>query len=261
MNENSGSPLEEADYLRQRLDPRPADVAYLHLADLRLALGSVTTTQPLRVLDFGCGGSPYRSLFPNADYRRADFVGAQGLDYVISGEGRIDERDETFDLVLSTQVLEHCANAQAYLTECWRLLRPGGQLVCSTHGTFEDHACPQDFRRWTADGLRLEIAAAGFSVFEVQKVTCGPRVVVFLMQQMLPNLRKTNWFSWGWRVVGHLMGWFRGPINRACDRYWSRYRVMDMNAAEPGSNLYIVVLGRASKSLRDAEPVNSAGSA
>jgi SAM-dependent methyltransferase len=239
--------LEEAEYLRQRLQPDPGDVDYLHLADLRAALAAVASTAPLRVLDFGCGGSPYRSLFPNAEYRRADFAGGAGLDYVISAKGCIDERDEAFDLVLSTQVLEHCRDARAYLAECRRLLRPGGQLICSTHGTFEDHACPEDFRRWTADGLRLELETSGFAVADIRKVTGGPRAVLFLMERMLPNLRKGNWFARMWRISGHVLGWLRPTLHRACDRYWPNYRVMKVDAEEPGSNLYVAVLARASK--------------
>lgn len=257
MPDSQASQLEQDEYVRQRLEPHPADPAYLHLADLRLALGLVATAEPLRVLDFGCGGSPYRALFANADYRRADFAGARDLDYLIGSGGRIEERDEVFDLILSTQVLEHCADANAYLAECRRLLRPGGRLICSTHGTFEDHACPHDYRRWTADGLRLEIEAAGLVVGDLRKVTCGPRVILFLMQQTLPNLRKGNWFAHAWRIVGHVLSWLRPALHRACDRYWPQYRVMDVGAAEPGSNLYIVVMAYASKPIQATESAAS----
>ena len=254
MSNSHTAALEEAAYLRQRLDPEPADPAYLHLSDLRMALASVASPNAIRILDFGCGGSPYRSLFPNAEYRRADFPGAKGLDYVIDLDGRIKESDGVFDLVLSTQVLEHCRDAHGYLQECLRLLRPGGRLVCSTHGTFEDHACPNDFQRWTADGLRLELERAGFGVSRICKVTCGPRLILFLMQQVLPNLRKErgNWFSRGWRVLGHVLGWLRTTLHRGCDRYWSKYRVMEANSAEPGSNLYVVVFAEAFKPTRNS---------
>ena len=54
-------------------------------------------------------GSPYRSLFPNADYRRADFLRQEGdvLDYILDANSCVKEKDQTFDFILSTQVLEH----------------------------------------------------------------------------------------------------------------------------------------------------------
>ena len=57
-------------YNRARLRPIPGEPDYLHLRDLRDALAPFATNDPIRILDFGCGGSPYRTLFPNADYRR-----------------------------------------------------------------------------------------------------------------------------------------------------------------------------------------------
>ncbi|HQH28450.1 MAG TPA: class I SAM-dependent methyltransferase, partial [Oligoflexia bacterium] len=80
---------------------------YLHLLDLKTAVSSYASSDSLRILDFGAGTSPYRSLFPNSDYRRADLPGSPAVDYVLSAHSTIDEADEYFDLVISTQVLEH----------------------------------------------------------------------------------------------------------------------------------------------------------
>jgi SAM-dependent methyltransferase len=94
----------------------------------------------------------------------------------------VDEKSESFDIVLSTQVLEHVQQPGTYLSEAYRLLKPGGVFICTTHGTYEEHGCPHDFHRWTADGLREEIAGKGFVVDKVIKMTTGPRAVMFLME-------------------------------------------------------------------------------
>lgn len=78
--------LADAAYNRSRLAPDVADAGYMALADLRAALEGVRSDESIRVLDYGCGGSPYRSLFPNANYKRADCVDVPGLDYVIVDE-------------------------------------------------------------------------------------------------------------------------------------------------------------------------------
>jgi hypothetical protein len=72
--------LSEEIYLQQRLHPGPGDDLYLHLSDLRLAMNRVADDKAMRVLDFGCGGSPYRSLFPAAEYLRADLPGTPQVD-------------------------------------------------------------------------------------------------------------------------------------------------------------------------------------
>jgi hypothetical protein len=65
------------------------------------------------------------------------------------------------------------------------VLQPGGKLILTTHGVWEDHGCPYDFRRWTADGLSRELEQAGFQVRKVAKLTTGPRAILFLFAQIL----------------------------------------------------------------------------
>ena len=167
--------LEDSGYLRERQEPRPGDVFYLHLRDVLDAIRAHATSKKIRVLDFGSGGSPYRFLFPNAEYLRADLEG-EGLDFTISPEGRLaGETTADFELILSTQVLEHVPDPAVYLSECRRLLRPGGKLLLTTHGTYEDHLCPSDYFRWTADGLRLVLGNAGFKVNTIKKLTTAGR--------------------------------------------------------------------------------------
>jgi SAM-dependent methyltransferase len=66
--------------------------------------------------------------------------------------------------VLSTQVLEHVQDPDVYLAECARLLRPGGSLVLSTHGSMYYHADPDDYWRWTMAGLALLVERHGLVV-------------------------------------------------------------------------------------------------
>src|SRR5262249_6192357 len=141
--------------------------------------------------DYGSGGSPYRSLFPRADYRRADFLQADSdqLDYVLDAYSRVQQESQTFDLILSTQVAEHVTHPAVYFAECLRLPQPGRRLYCMTHGTFEDHGVPYDFQRWTADGLARDITKAGFDIIRLEKLTTGPRALLFQIDHLLNTLR------------------------------------------------------------------------
>ena len=181
--------IETKDYVRARLEPRRGDSDYLHLSDLLIALKQFASDNALTVLDYGCGGSPYKSLFPNADYKRADFGEMADLDYVIGTDSRVDEKDATFDLILSTQVAEHVSEPAVYFAECFRLLKNGGRFICTTHGTYPDHGCPYDFQRWTADGLARDLRNAGFEIERSLKLTTNARALMYLMQ------RFSGWFD------------------------------------------------------------------
>jgi hypothetical protein len=239
---NLSQALEADDYMRERLDPHPSSAFYLHLADLRKAIGQFESSEKIRILDYGCGGSPYRSLFRNSEYVRADFTPCQGLDFLLPADSSIPSPDSSFDMVLSTQVLEHVPEPGNYVAECFRVLRTGGSLVLTTHGLFEDHGCPYDFQRWTADGLRLLLERMGFRVRRAKKLTCGPRALCLFVNQGMWQLRapKSSLFgfaTWGLRRLSRLNpSW----LNRCADKYFKKYSIVD--AAEPNNTMYIALL-------------------
>lgn len=118
-----------------------------------------------RVLDYGCADQPYRAFLPaDADYVGADLAGNPEADTRIGADGGLELEDAGFDVVLSTQVLEHVADPFVYLRESWRVLRPGGRLLLSTHGLMIYHADPVDYWRWTGEGLHKILRDTGFEV-------------------------------------------------------------------------------------------------
>lgn len=126
-----------------------------------------------RVLDFGCGERPYEPWFvaAGASYAGADLGGAHEVS--IGADGRLGAGDASADLVASFQVLEHVWDVAGYLAEARRVLVPGGSLLLSTHGTWLYHPHPADYRRWTAEGLKREVEAAGFALVAMRPVA-GP---------------------------------------------------------------------------------------
>lgn len=240
--------LSDASYLAQRNAPSPGEPLYLHLSDLAAALRSAADANAgSRILDFGCGGSPYREIFGAADYRRADFESSPGIDFRIAEDGRIEAASGSFDLVLSSQVLEHVVDTSSYLEECRRVLRPGGVLVVTTHGTFKDHPCPGDFRRWTADGLRNDLAHAGFQVTEVRKLTTNGRALAFLLRTSIGSLASARRLPFGilfW-AVSQVLRVFPRSFDQWCDRYFSDCRAVP--AAIPGHDFYIALMAMCKK--------------
>jgi len=239
---NLSAILGAEEYARERLQPSTTGELYLHLADLRDALHSFATSERLRLLDYGCGGSPYRSFFPRAEYVRADFTPCTGLDFLLPVDSTIPRKAGLFDIVLSTQVLEHVPEPAHYIAECFRVLNPGGALLLTTHGLYEDHGCPYDFQRWTADGLRMLLEKAGFEVSAVKKLTCGPRAICFFLNHGFGYLRapKTSPFGFAMWMLRGLRRLSPAWLNRAADKHFKKYGVVD--AYTEGSNLYIALL-------------------
>lgn len=108
-----------------------------------------------RVLDVGCGPKPYYPFFAA---RATEYVGVDVVENPAAElRGSVEDLpvpDASFDLVLCTQVLEHCDDPRQAVAELRRVTAPGGRVLASTHGTQVYHPSPQDYWRWTHAGLR-----------------------------------------------------------------------------------------------------------
>jgi SAM-dependent methyltransferase len=101
-----------------------------------------------RILDDGCGGGGVAlslaeesalavgldldARFRGSGTRLRDEKGTANAGFVQGDGTRLPFRDGSYDLVFSHSVIEHVASAEAYLSECARVLRPGGVLYLST---------------------------------------------------------------------------------------------------------------------------------
>jgi SAM-dependent methyltransferase len=124
-----------------------------------------------RVLDYGCADTPYRRFFAQAtDYVAADLPGNPHATVDLNPDGTIPLPDAHFDVVLSTQVLEHVTDPGVYLAECARVLKPGGRLLLSTHGIMVYHPDPDDYWRWTCAGLKRAVEQAGLEIVHFEGI-------------------------------------------------------------------------------------------
>ena len=241
--------IKSREHIRERITPKLGDSLYLHLSDLLHAMTLFATEEAIDILDFGAGASPYRSLFPNARYRRADFEidGEDKLDYTLDESLVIAESANSFDLIISTQVLEHVLEPIVYLRECRRLLRPKGKLILTTHGVFADHPCPLDLHRWTADGLLKLAKNSGFSDAYVKKLTIGPRALLFLydMHGRSMHRREASIFSAIFAIYYRFHLVFRPAIHRWADMFFPNSRISQCHAA--AGDIYINLILCAAK--------------
>ncbi|HVQ32077.1 MAG TPA: glycosyltransferase [Vicinamibacteria bacterium] len=148
--------------------------------DGRLASGGLA-------LDLGCGAGPGLRFFAQRG------LGAVGLDrsrYALEQARRLAAprgllegdlgrglpfREESFDLVLASEVIEHLHDGPAFLRECRRILRPGGVLLLTTPNLWDvrrflfpllgriwsGYADPTHVNLYTPRRLHREMESAG----------------------------------------------------------------------------------------------------
>jgi 2-polyprenyl-6-hydroxyphenyl methylase / 3-demethylubiquinone-9 3-methyltransferase len=101
----------------------------------------------LRILDIGCGagvlceplarlGATVMGVEPGESNilaaRRHAFEAGLCIDYRCTTAEALADAGERFDIVLAMEVVEHVADAQAFLHRCARLVAAGGLMILST---------------------------------------------------------------------------------------------------------------------------------
>lgn len=103
---------------------------------------------PQKVLDYGAGSGLYAplwiSLFPSAELNFCDISSvamekfkakypqyADGYHLLVEGQAAAFP-DNSFDVVVSVEVMEHVRNIAFYLQDIHRLLKPGGYFIWTT---------------------------------------------------------------------------------------------------------------------------------
>ena len=66
----------------------------------------------------------------------------------------LPSNEETFDFIVSDQVVEHLENPQKAIQESYRVLKKGGIAIHTTCFINSLHLCPKDLWRFSPDALR-----------------------------------------------------------------------------------------------------------
>lgn len=151
-------------------------------ADLPRAAGRV-------VLDVGGGSAPYRAILDGqADtwvvlekdrHHAAELVTkGSGADYLVGAGEAIPLLDGTCDVVVLTEVLEHCNRPQEILAEIARVLKPGGRCIGTVPQYWHVHGWPSDYFRYTNHGLEYLAKEAGLEV-RLMQPKGGPLLLIW----------------------------------------------------------------------------------
>jgi SAM-dependent methyltransferase len=167
------------------------------------------------MLDYGCGGQPYKNFFmPKISrYIGADVAAAEGiiLDIEIEPGKALPLTPGSTDTLLSTQTLEHIEDFEFYMSECARLLRPNGVLILTAPMQWRHHEVPYDYWRFTKYGLISLLEHHEFSIKSISP--CGG-VYALIGQIFLSHLHER----------GVQKTWINKTINRLAlflDNHWN----------------------------------------
>lgn len=107
----------------------------------------------LEVGSYDVNGSPRSVILPlgPASYMGVDFQSGPGVDRIADASLLAEEfGPSSFDIVISTEMLEHASDWRGAVRSMKSVLKPNGLLVVTTRGPgFPYHGYPHDYWRFT----------------------------------------------------------------------------------------------------------------
>jgi SAM-dependent methyltransferase len=128
------------------------------------------------VLDLGGGQQQYREILSTlGEYVSIDIV--QGSD-IRGSVYSLPFKDSTFENISLIMVIEHLAEPKDALRECCRVLKKGGILMVTAPQYWHFHSWPNDYFRYTKEGLKHLCTEAHLEMVYIQSMG-GPFLVLF----------------------------------------------------------------------------------
>jgi len=132
----------------------------------------------LKVVDLGSQVIPrqiklgsYRQFFTNPkwSYVGVDIEAGENVDVVLTDGYIFPFEDETFDILISGQTIEHMEYPWVWFKEMARILKHGGRCCIVAPAKIHEHKFPIDTFRYYPDGMRALAKWAGLEVIDIQR--------------------------------------------------------------------------------------------
>jgi cyclopropane fatty-acyl-phospholipid synthase-like methyltransferase len=170
----------------------------------------------MRLLDLGCGSgaaADYLASRSNieivcvtnssvqADICRRKFAKLGGRGQVIVTDfDSLDLPSENFDAIYALESIGYTKDLDAWLTQCWRMLKPGGRLLIRSPGSLDHCRREEDYLSVTAffDNWRYNFVGANLLVYKMRRLGFN-RI----------RYRRLPFWAWGvtWNFIQHMLLW------------------------------------------------------
>ncbi|UTN04607.1 class I SAM-dependent methyltransferase [Flavobacterium bizetiae] len=150
--------------------------SYIVRSEIFKAVANTASFFSGTLLDSGCGSMPYKELILSnsavTSYTGLDIDSSLNYediqpDYLWDGK-IMPFIDASFDVVISTEVLEHVSDPDAYLAEVKRVLKPGGMFFFTVPFLMSLHEVPHDYYRYTPFALEMIFKRNGFADIKIK---------------------------------------------------------------------------------------------
>jgi SAM-dependent methyltransferase len=157
--------------ISKEFDPSITKPNYLIRNRLLKSIQKLAPQLKGRLLDFGCGQKPYRSLFTVEEYIGLDFENPghphanESIDVFYDGK-QIPFPNDHFDSIFSSEVFEHIFNLPDILKELNRVLKTNGSILITCPFAFCEHEVPNDYARYSSFAIKHLFIQNGFEIIE-----------------------------------------------------------------------------------------------
>jgi len=169
-----------------------------------------------RVLEIGPDGFPsaYRSMVDRGGlfWDTLDVYQHPNLTHVATSEYSFPIADESYDVVLSGQVIEHVRKIWVWMREVARVCKPGGTVITINPVSWPYHEAPIDCWRAYPEGMKALYEDSALDVtLSVWESLEDPRFRKYIPGVSREARSKTL------ALANHLLGRLGFPVERAYD--------------------------------------------
>ena len=119
---------------------------------------------------------------------------------IVSDFDSLDLPSESFDAIYSLESIGYTKDLDAWLSRCWRMLKPGGRLMIRSPGSLDHCRREEDYRSVSVffDNWRYNFLGANLLVYKLRQLGFDPI-----------RYRRLPFCAWGltWNFIQHMVLW------------------------------------------------------
>jgi SAM-dependent methyltransferase len=148
-----------------------------------------------RLIDLGCGEVPLFAAYRDyvTDNVCVDWANtphkSEYLDFECDLTENLPFKDEEFDTIILSDVLEHIAQPERLWSEMSRILAHRGRILMNVPFYYWIHEGPHDYYRYTEFALRRFVASSGLKLLLLKPLGGAPEILADILAKNVLRFR------------------------------------------------------------------------